>query len=155
VKASQVRGLVRLHVGELAGDAALGASRAQHRALTAIDVHRAQLARVVDPQDLGQALPDGAGAGPGRDGFGRMRLGRHRADLSRTAAMTLKAASASEISTFHPAMERPAKTQAASSQAGGRILSPASSPAMASALTAPPPEAQAVGPGHHFHSTPA
>jgi len=52
-------------------------------------------------------------------------------------------------------MERPANTQAASSQAGGRMRAPSSRAAMASALTPPPLLAQVVGPGQNFHSAPA
>jgi hypothetical protein len=97
VEAGKVRGLVRLVLLQLPGDAVLAGGGVQHRALAAVDVHRRQLARVVDAQHLRQARLARAKAGAGRD-----RTGHGRFPMM--AAAALQMASFSEISTFSPAM---------------------------------------------------
>src|SRR5699024_4013478 len=120
---------------------------AHHRPLAAIDLHGGQFAGVIDPQDLGQARGLRASTWP----WGN-RLFGHRLARSRRAASTLSPARPSEISAFQPAMDRPANTQAASSQAGGFTLAPSRKAERSAAFTAPPPEAQACGPGQNYHS---
>ena len=68
VEPGQVHSLVPLHLGQLTGHALMAARLAQNGLLAAIDVHGAQFAGMVDPQDFGQASPAGAAAGAGGDG---------------------------------------------------------------------------------------
>src|SRR5690606_30462538 len=142
-------GLLALHLGQLAGDPLAARRIAEHRPLAAVDVHGAELAGVVDPQDFGHSRLPGALAGTGRD-----RLVGHLRLHSLLAARKLRPASTREIKAFQPAIDSPRNTQAALSHDGSSTASPASRAPMSSSLTTPP-GAQAAGPGQNFHSTPA
>jgi hypothetical protein len=63
LEARQVTGLVTLHLRQLTGDPFLARRRSKNGALATVNVHCAELACMVHPQDFGQARRAGAGAG--------------------------------------------------------------------------------------------
>src|SRR5690606_14954776 len=99
------------HLGDEARGVALALDTVEHGALAAIDLHRAELAGVVDADHFAEPSRTRVLAGHGRGLSHGLRSGR-------AATAKLASAISSEASAFQPAIEIPPSVQAISSQRG-------------------------------------
>ncbi len=70
LEGGQVLGFLIAQALHLSGQGGGGGRSAEHQGLGAVDLHRRHLARVIHAQNLVHPRLGGAGAGPGRNGFG-------------------------------------------------------------------------------------